>query len=70
VSDAPPSDAESARRLLVHEMRNAIGAIRTATELLQRRYHPEGRDRRLFEVIFSEIDRLDNLADGDSRQKP
>ena len=54
MSDAPPSDAESARRLLVHEMRNAIGAIRTATELLQRRYRPEGRDQRLFEVIFSE----------------
>ena len=66
----PPSDAEAARQLLVHEMRNAIGAIRTATELLQRRYRPEGRDLRLFEVIFSEIDRLDALAGGNSRPKP
>ncbi len=62
MSDAPPSEAESARRLFAHDMRNAIGAIRTATELLQRRYRPEGRDLRLFEVILSELERLDALA--------
>ena len=56
------SAEEAARRALVHDMRNAVGAIRTAAELLQRRYQPEGRDLRLFEVIFSEIDRLDLLA--------
>ena len=62
MSDAPPADGKAARRVLVHDMRNAIGAIRTATELLQRRYRPEGRDLRLFEVIFSELERLDALA--------
>ena len=70
MSDSRPSDAESARRLLVHDMRNAIGAIRTATELLQRRYRPEGRDLRLIEVIFSELARLDALAGGDHPPKP
>ena len=62
MSDAPPTDGEAARRVLVHDMRNAIGAIRTATELLQRHYRPAGRDLRLFEVIFSELERLDALA--------
>jgi nitrogen-specific signal transduction histidine kinase len=46
----------------VHEIRNSLGAIRTAVELLQRRYGPEGREQRLFEVIFTEIDRLSALA--------
>jgi nitrogen-specific signal transduction histidine kinase len=69
MSDTPRSGADAARRLLAHDMRNAIGAIRTATELLQRRYRPEGRDLRLIEVIFAELARLDALAGGDHPPK-
>jgi nitrogen-specific signal transduction histidine kinase len=60
MSDAPTTT--DALRALAHDMRNAIGAIRTAAELLQRRYRPDGRDQRLFEVIFSELERLDALV--------
>ncbi len=69
MSDSASSAAEAARRSLVHEIRNALGAIRTATELLQRRYQPDGRDQRLFEVILSEIDRLSELAGAPPRRK-
>lgn len=63
MSDAPTPEAiDAARRHLVHEMRNALGAIRSATELLQRRYRPEGREQRLFEVILKEVEHLDELA--------
>ena len=56
-----PAELDVARRRLAHEIRNAAGAIRTAAELLQRRYHPEGRDLRLFEVILAEVERLKDL---------
>jgi nitrogen-specific signal transduction histidine kinase len=62
MSDLAPSGPSSATRALVHEIRNSLGAIRTAVELLQRRYRPEGREQRLFEVILTEIDRLSELS--------
>ena len=63
MTDEPTPEAiEAARRHVAHEMRNAIGAIRSATELLQRRYQPEGREQRLFDVIYKEIDRLNELC--------
>lgn len=60
-----PLSAEAialARRELAHELRNALGAIRSATELLQRRYQPKERDLRLFQVILQEVDRLNELV--------
>jgi len=57
-----PPEPDVARRRLAHEIRNAAGAIRTAAELLQRRYQPEGREQRLFEVILAEVDRLKELT--------
>ncbi len=64
MSDEPTPEAiEAARRHLVHEIRNAIGAIKSATELLQRRYNPEGREQRLFEVILKEVDRVNELVE-------
>ena len=63
MTDEPSPEAiEAARRHIAHEMRNSIGAIRSATELLQRRYNPEGREQRLFEVILKEIERLNELV--------
>ena len=63
MSDEPtPQAIEAARRHLVHELRNAFGAIKSATELLQRHYNPEGRERRLFEVILKEVDRLNEFV--------
>jgi nitrogen-specific signal transduction histidine kinase len=63
MSDRPTAqELEAARRHIAHEMRNAIGAIRNAAELLQRRYNPEGRELRLFELILKEVDRLDELS--------
>jgi nitrogen-specific signal transduction histidine kinase len=63
MSDEPtPQALEAARRHLAHEIRNAIGAIRSATELLQRRYAPEGKDLRLFDVILKEVDRVNELV--------
>jgi nitrogen-specific signal transduction histidine kinase len=62
MSDLAPPGPSVAARELVHEIRNSLGAIRTAVELLQRRYRPEGREQRLFEVILTEVDRLSALA--------
>ncbi len=62
MNDLAPPGPSSASRALVHEIRNSLGAIRTAVELLQRRYRPEGREQRLFEVILTEVDRLSALA--------
>ena len=58
----PTAGVDPARRRVAHELRNALGAIRTAAELLERHYHPEGRELRLFRVILHEIDRLDQLT--------
>ncbi|MGH7821725.1 MAG: histidine kinase dimerization/phospho-acceptor domain-containing protein [Candidatus Binatia bacterium] len=54
--------ADAGRRKVAHEIRNSLGAIRTATELLERRYQPEGKEQRLFQVILKEIDRLDEIT--------
>jgi nitrogen-specific signal transduction histidine kinase len=62
MSDLAAPGPPAATRVLVHEIRNSLGAIRTAVELLERRYRPEGREQRLFEVILTEIDRLSALA--------
>ena len=66
MSEAPSAEAlELARRHLAHEIRNCLGAIRSAAEVLDRRYKPEGRERRLFEVIWKEIERLSELIGAD-----
>ena len=52
---------EAERRHVVHEMRNALGAVRTAAELLQRRLPDEPRAQRLLEVLLKEADRLDQM---------
>lgn len=62
MSDFEPSALPPATRALVHELRNSPGAIRTALELLQRRYRPEGREQRLFDVSVPEVDRLSEIA--------
>ena len=62
IDEPTPEAIEAARRHLAHEMRNAIGAIRSATELLQRRYNPEGRELRLFEIMLKELERLNELV--------
>ena len=70
MSDSPaPTAADLARRHLAHEIRNSLGAMRSATELLQRRYRPEGRELRLFDVILKEIDRLAELTDSELGRK-
>lgn len=55
--------SDPARRRVAHEIRNSLGAIRNAAELLERRYQPEGRDQRLFRVIVTEIDRLAEITE-------
>ena len=52
---------ESERSRLAHEMRNSLGAIRTAAELLQRRLPEEPKSQRLLEVLIKEVLRLDEL---------
>ncbi|MGH7860046.1 MAG: histidine kinase dimerization/phospho-acceptor domain-containing protein [Candidatus Binatia bacterium] len=58
----PERTIDPARRRVAHEVRNSLGAIRTATELLERRYRPDGKEQRLFQVILKEIDRLDEIT--------
>lgn len=58
----PERPIDPARRRVAHEVRNSLGAIRTATELLERRYQPDGKEQRLFQVILKEIDRLDEIT--------
>ena len=62
---APPSTPPSDRsfRELAHDVRNSIGAILSASELLERHYRPDGREARLFKIIFEEIDRLMKLVE-------
>jgi nitrogen-specific signal transduction histidine kinase len=69
MSDLAPSGPSAATRELLHEIRNSLGAIRTAVELLQRSYRPEGREQRLFEVILTEVDRLSALAASSAKPK-
>lgn len=60
----PPAKmpADPARSKLAHAIRNSLGAIRTAAELLERHYSPEGREQRLFRVMLKEIERIDELT--------
>ena len=53
-----PEALEAVRRHFAHDIRNSLGAIRSAAELLQRRYKPEGHELKLFEVILTEVTRL------------
>ena len=62
MSDSPPASIDPTLRRVAHELRNSLGAIRTATELLERHFRPSGREQRLFRVILEEIDRLDHLT--------
>jgi nitrogen-specific signal transduction histidine kinase len=65
----PVTTTDLARRHLAHEIRNSLGAMRSAAELLHRRYQPEGRELRLFEVIIKEIDRLVELTKAELGKK-
>ena len=51
------------RRLFAHDLRNSIGAIRTAAEVLQRRHGSEGTNPKLFTIILDELDRLEKMVD-------
>ncbi len=53
---------DAARRHVAHEVRNSLGAIRSAAELLERHYHPEERQLRLFRIIIKEVDRLAEIT--------
>ncbi|MGH7803051.1 MAG: histidine kinase dimerization/phospho-acceptor domain-containing protein [Candidatus Binatia bacterium] len=53
------------RRLFAHDLRNSIGAIRTAAEVLQRRHGTEGSNAKLFAIILDELDRLEKMVDTD-----
>ncbi|MEA2623987.1 MAG: His Kinase (phospho-acceptor) domain [Candidatus Binatota bacterium] len=53
------------RRNLTHELRNSLGAMLSATEILERRYQPEAREARLFRVIFEEITRMRGLIENE-----
>jgi nitrogen-specific signal transduction histidine kinase len=54
---------DAGRRRVAHEIRNSLGAIRSATELLQRHYDPRDRQLRLFNVLLTEVDRLAEITD-------
>lgn len=54
---------EASRRELAHDIRNSIGAMQNATELLDRHYRPEGREERLFGVLRTELRRLREMTD-------
>lgn len=63
MSEGPTPEAlQLARREIAHDVRNGLGAIRSAAELLVRRYKPEGREKKLFEVMLKEIERLSELV--------
>ena len=51
------------RRLCAHDLRNAIGALRTAAEVLQRRHGSEGSNAKLFTIMLDELDRLEKMVD-------
>ena len=53
------------RRLFAHDLRNSIGAIRTAAEVLQRRVGGEGSNAKLFTIMLDELDRLEKMVDTD-----
>ena len=53
------------RRVFAHDLRNSIGAIRTAAEVLQRRHASEGSNAKLFTIILDELDRLEKMVDTD-----
>ena len=53
------------RRLFAHDLRNSIGAIRTAAEVLQRRVGSEGSNAKLFTIMLDELDRLEKMVDTD-----
>jgi len=46
---------------LAHEIRNPMGSIRGAVEVLRESLRPQGDDRRLMEIILRETDRLDGI---------
>ena len=54
---------ETERRRLTHSLRNSLGAMLSATEILERHYKPDGREARLFRVLLEEIARLGKLID-------
>lgn len=65
MSETTDSNVDAARRHVAHELRNSLGAMRSAVELLQRHYRPEGRELRLFDVLIKEVDRLTELTDSE-----
>lgn len=63
---AEAAEAER-RRALRHDIRNSLGAMLSATEVLEKRYAPSGREARLFRVLIEEIGRLEKLLDAELR---
>ena len=51
------------RRLFAHDLRNSIGAVRPAAEVLQRRVGTEGSNAKLFTILLDELDRLEKMVD-------
>ena len=60
-----PAGELERRRALWHDIRNSLGAMLSATEVLETRYAPSGREARLFQVLIEEIGRLEKLLEAE-----
>ena len=56
-------DDSTERRRFAHDLRNSIGAARTAAEVLQRRFGSEASNAKLFTILLAELDRLETVVD-------
>lgn len=56
-------DDPAERRRFGHDLRNSIGAARTAAEVLQRRFGGEPSNAKLFAILLAELDRLEAAVD-------
>lgn len=56
-------DDPEERRSLAHDLRNSIGAARTAAEVLQRRHGADSSNAKLFAILLAELDRLETAVD-------
>lgn len=58
-------DDPETRRIFAHDLRNSIGAARTAAEVLQRRHGAEASNGKLFAILLAELDRLEIAIDSE-----